>query len=126
MADPKGRDALVLENPETQSWERLPKETEKAFRAFIIYRGLADHRLAPVAQQLNCSVANVFRWADKYDWKERARQWDIYNDRLAQQAEIKDRAAVPALCCERAVQNRWRCNEIANMASREGRLNWEA
>jgi len=94
VADSKGRDVLQLENPETQPWERLPRETEKAFRAFIIYRGLADHRLAPVAQQLNCSVANVFRWAEKYDWKERARQWDIYNDRLAQQAEIKDRAAM--------------------------------
>jgi hypothetical protein len=96
MADRQQRDAVaeIIDNPEIQPWDRLPKETLKAFQAFTIFRSQDKRGLTPVAKELKCTVQNVQRWATKYDWAERSRQWDIFNDRIAQQEEVRERIAM--------------------------------
>src|SRR5579864_3240087 len=88
------RPELMVLDPELQvrSWDRQPKESRKAFDAFVIYRHLPDNRgLQLVANQLHCSGANVRRWAARWNWNARARDWDIYQDQLTQEATVRER-----------------------------------
>lgn len=96
MPNPQQRDAVqeIITNPELQAWDRLTNESTKAFQAFTIFRSSEKRTLTLVAQELKCSVQNVQRWATRYDWLERSRQWDIFNDRVAQQEEVKERIAM--------------------------------
>jgi hypothetical protein len=96
VASIKRRDAVkeVLTNPELQAWDRLPHETIKAFQAFAFFRSLDKRTLVKVAEELKCSVQNIGKWSLKYDWNERVRQWDLFNDRIAQQQEVTERLAM--------------------------------
>lgn len=58
------------------AWERLPDETEPAFAAFQVYLETAERSGAKVAQKIHKSPSLIRRWASKYGWKERAREWD--------------------------------------------------
>lgn len=59
-----------------EAWERRPNETDPAFVAFQTYLELKPRSFIGVAQELRKSGALVRRWAEKYDWQERARAWD--------------------------------------------------
>jgi len=53
-------------------FERLPRESEKAFAAFSLYLSLGPQRsLAEVAQKLHKSVTMLGRWSAKFDWPAR-------------------------------------------------------
>ena len=79
-------------DPEHFPWDRQPRESEKAFKAFKIFREHDGQRTSHVVdEQLQCSGQNIRRWAKKWKWHERAREWDIYQDRIAQEAIIRER-----------------------------------
>src|SRR5690349_566561 len=85
-------DSLI--DPELQHhvWDRLWGESHKAFAAFAIYRNLPSTRTyQQVADQLHCNGSNIRRWARQWNWYARARQWDIYQDRIAQEAQVRER-----------------------------------
>lgn len=66
-------------------WERQPKETEKAYEAFLVYKNLGPGRtFTAVAKKLHKSCTLVRRWATTWKWKERVELYDRENDRKAQ------------------------------------------
>jgi len=73
-------------------WDRMANESHKAFYAFTLYRDLPANRTYQlVADKLRCAGSNVRRWARKWDWYSRAREWDMYQDRVAQEVQIRER-----------------------------------
>ena len=64
----------------TKPWERLEdKETSKAYSAFCIYRDMGEERTYDaVAEHCSKSVSLMNKWGGKYDWVERARQYDAH------------------------------------------------
>lgn len=79
-----GPSTLTLEDVDSQdrrAWNRMPKETSKAYAAFVRYRDQVDRRsYTSVAKELGCSLPNVLRWARKWDWETRAAEFDIHQD----------------------------------------------
>jgi hypothetical protein len=72
-----------LSQCEEKVWDRQRGETEKAFRAFAAYRDQhAARTFEAVAGMLQCSGANVRRWAKKWNWVERVRAFDIHVDKI--------------------------------------------
>ncbi len=70
-----------------EPWDRQPDERSNEWRAFQIYRDLgyartyqkvADHKDIPV------EVAQIYNYARKNNWVERARAWDVYQDQIFQ------------------------------------------
>lgn len=79
-------------NELSNEWDRQRGESPKAFAAFVIYRDLEGNRsLQDVANKLRCSRANIARWASKWQWYDRAREWDIHRDQLHQEGQIRER-----------------------------------
>ena len=58
------------------AWERLENETDAAFSAFKIYLELDERSYKKVAEKLKKSTTLIYRWADKFDWKNRVIAWD--------------------------------------------------
>lgn len=55
----------------------MPKETEKAFQAFELYRDMGEKRtLQAVADKLQKSYTLIRRWKDTWNWMERVRAYD--------------------------------------------------
>jgi len=72
-----------------RAFEREPKETNKAYGAFCIYRDLGPERsLAKAAETYYGSSKNLAQiglWSRKFDWVERARafdDWLLMRDRV--------------------------------------------
>lgn len=70
-----------------EPWERQPKETRKAFAAFVFYVELTAHRRSyrAVARELAKSYQLIRRWARVWRWEERAdaKDADEYRKRAA-------------------------------------------
>lgn len=62
--------------PELKIWERQPGETEKAYSAFKIFLEMEDRSILKVAKWLSVTVQNIRKWANKYNWLERAAAYD--------------------------------------------------
>ena len=68
-------------------WAKQPKESSKAYEAFVVYRDLGSGRtFTAVAEELHKSVSLIRRWKDKWNWQERAEAWD---NSIAEKARIK-------------------------------------
>jgi DNA-directed RNA polymerase beta subunit len=77
-------------NSSTQpSWERLPKETSRAYRAFCIFRNLGPDRSQDKAYALDCAQRGKkttkapgtwSNWSIKHNWVERAQDYDDWID----------------------------------------------
>jgi hypothetical protein len=62
-------------------WEKLPRESFKAFQGFAVFRDMGPSRsLAKVASALGKSKALVEGWSAKHGWVERAEAYDVYVD----------------------------------------------
>lgn len=62
-------------------WNQRPTETDRAFRAFMVYLHLGvnrSHRAA--ARSFGCSARNLGDWSKKHDWVKRARDYDAHMD----------------------------------------------
>ena len=74
-------------------WQRLPTDTsDKAFAAFVIYRGLgSDRTYEKVREALDLRPAShglIQEWSTKYNWRERARAYDDYLAQVKVDAEV--------------------------------------
>lgn len=72
------------------TWERLPEETDKAFKAFEIYLNLGHKRTIAEACRIYRGNPSARRadgrfelWARDYNWRERSRDYDAYLSELA-------------------------------------------
>ena len=55
----------------------MPRESNKAYEAFCIYRDLgAGRTLKAVARKLQKSYTIIRRWKVEWNWGERAGAWD--------------------------------------------------
>jgi hypothetical protein len=74
-------------------WDRKQGESNKAYRAFCIYRDMGiDRSLKRVGEELKISGALAGRWSSRYGWVARAQAWDDRLDAEAQKAKIKAQA----------------------------------
>lgn len=72
------------------AWDRMPKETLKAFHAFSLYRDMdplkRSHR-AVAESQGRVSSQVIEKWSSKYEWLDRCRKYDDYRDELKRRSE---------------------------------------
>jgi len=78
------------------SWELLPKESAEAFAAFVVYRDLGFGRNIKLAiekvvnnSSYSQSYASWRKWAADYRWKERAADYDRYDEQMRQNEHRK-------------------------------------
>lgn len=59
-------------------WDRLPKETDKAWAAFQVYIDLPkpDRAYRLVADKLGLHMSQIAMWGRKYKWVSRVAAWD--------------------------------------------------
>lgn len=70
------------------SWERQPGESAKAFEAFELYCKMGEERSTrTVAQKCSKSVSLIQRWSCKWNWVDRARDYDNEMRRKSLRAE---------------------------------------
>ena len=75
-----------------QAWHRREDESPKAFKAFTAYRDLNERRtFEAVARLLQCSGANVLRWASRHRWHERTMAYDVWFDERQREELARDR-----------------------------------
>jgi hypothetical protein len=75
-------------------YARLPKESEEAYEAFLIYRDMGKERtIEKIIQTLTKSLPVLKSWSAKHGWVERARVWDNHlqaeKDKLALEDALK-------------------------------------
>lgn len=68
----------------------LPNETAKAYAAYCVYRDLGEKRSIEAVRENTGKrqgyERQLMRWSSKYDWVERAKQYDAY---LANKARVQ-------------------------------------
>jgi hypothetical protein len=84
-----------MANIHQHCWQRQPGEGPKAFGAFVVYRNLdpKERSLKRVVWECNRSISLIGRWSSRWDWVERAAEWDDYQEmrRLEARIEAKQR-----------------------------------
>ncbi|WP_319461270.1 hypothetical protein [Micromonospora sp. RTP1Z1] len=72
-----------MSEPEILPWDRQPREPEKAYGYFVLYRDLGRTRtVAKVAEQVHKSRDYLHKLATRWKWVQRAQAWDREEDRL--------------------------------------------
>jgi hypothetical protein len=79
-----------------EPWERHPKETPKAFSAFISYRNLPPHKRSltnAIRAQLGTVTSSNLRqwkqWSTQFGWVWRVSAYDDENDRISRAEHIQ-------------------------------------
>jgi hypothetical protein len=92
-------------------WDQQPKESSRAFLAFIVYRDLGLRRSChAVAQQLKLNPSSALELSKRHHWQERVRAWDQHVDQETQKEQIeavkimKKRQIALALKAQKAAQ----------------------
>ncbi|MFZ0418416.1 MAG: hypothetical protein WAM04_09930 [Candidatus Sulfotelmatobacter sp.] len=77
-----------------QVWERMPRETARAYGAFVRFRDLAEKRsFVRVAELLGCTPQNVERWARRWNWLNRCYEHDLVQEERFREQTARDRVA---------------------------------
>ena len=67
----------MTDHPDRKRWNRIDRETSKAFDAFCCYRDQGPNRsIQRTAAELGKSLTPLRRWVTKWGWMERALAWD--------------------------------------------------
>ena len=92
-------------------WDQQPKESSRAFAAFISYRDQGLRRSCnSVATQLKMNPSSVLELSKRHNWQERVKAWDAYVDKENQADQIaavklmKQRQIALALKAQRATE----------------------
>ena len=105
-------------------FERLPRESEKAFAAFSLYLSLGPQRsLAEVAQKLHKSVTMLGRWSAKFDWPTRVAAHAAHLaivEREAIEAVARGKAAEWSSREQKLRETEWEMHEAAIAAAKRG------
>jgi hypothetical protein len=92
--------ARYLEGSEIlHTWDRQPKETQRAYEAFRIYLGTDGkpgiRSFASLADVLGCTPQNINQWVRRWEWEKRSADYDAYMRAREEEArELSARAAV--------------------------------
>lgn len=70
-------------------WERLPRESSRAYAAFRQYRDLPPPRDRRVLAGL-ATPDTMSAWVVRYDWLDRAEAWDTERYRLEDERRLED------------------------------------
>ena len=89
----------MSDNDDRQPWERMPKESAKAFAAFNAYLNMnpAERSYRSLAKTYDKSVAyrNVIGgWGSKWQWQARVKAWEAHQQQLNDLEFEKARAQV--------------------------------
>lgn len=78
---------------EPNLWERQPKESEQAWRAFLTYRDVIDHprTVQKVADALSKSRQAMVKLKSRWFWDERVRAYENEIQRQALSDAVKER-----------------------------------
>lgn len=76
-------------------WERQEEESPKSFEAFRAYRDMGAgkrslRKLPELIGRVPDYKSVVERWSIKYNWVERCRAWDDYQDKVGREAALKE------------------------------------
>jgi hypothetical protein len=92
--------ARYLEGSEIlHTWDRQPKETNRAYEAFRLYLG-ADGKppiriIERLSEIIGTKAPNIYAWIKKYDWYRRSADFDAWKHaRDEEERELTSRAAV--------------------------------
>lgn len=97
-------------------WDRQPDETDKAYRAFALYRDLGpeERSITKASQEyhaqhglkgsLGTARVTVGKWSRTHGWVERVRAWDADQDRQQRAEKAAERARDLQQARERYVQ----------------------
>ncbi len=74
----------------TNLWDQQPKESSRAFAAFVCYRDLGMYRsCVKVAEQLKMAPPSVLELSNRHNWQSRVRAWDAHVDQETQREQIE-------------------------------------
>lgn len=80
---------IVLREDEVPLWLRWDNEPDDAWHAFVLYREKGvTRRLVDVVKEGDWTSKNIYSWKRKYNWEERIREYDRYED-SQRSAEIR-------------------------------------
>ena len=75
-----------------QPWERMAGESAKAYAAFVEFKDFGSERTyKKVAEKLKKSLQLMARWGQKYNWHNRAADFDEYDATEVQRAMLARR-----------------------------------
>ena len=84
--------ASTVKSETRQSWDRMDRETSRAFATFLVYRDLGgDRTIQKAADSVQKSGAVLRRWAVRFNWRNRALAFDEHNDMILQRERVKMR-----------------------------------
>ena len=105
-------------------FERLPRETEKAFAAFNLYLSQGSQRsIADCARKLLKSSRLLRTWAQKYDWADRVAAHNAHLaivEREALEATARGKAAIWETRVQKLKETEWEMHERAIAAAKRG------
>lgn len=65
-------------------WGQQAGEPGEAYEAFLMYRDMGPRRtVGAVAKALGVNVQRVQRWRERWRWDERAREYEVEQERIA-------------------------------------------
>lgn len=85
----KKKSRLDLLRLESNPWDKLPEESDKVFAMFTAYKDMQGRQLSKTAVLFGMSPANVYNYSQKFNWKERVHEWDLFLDKKKQEAKLK-------------------------------------
>lgn len=71
-------------------YERQPKETDPAWRAFLVYRDDPERSQSKVARTLSKSKQLIGGYSVKWRWRDRVEAWDREADDRARAAKLDE------------------------------------
>ena len=105
-------------------FERLPRESEKAFAAFSLFLSLGPQRgLREVARKLDKSLTVVGDWSKKFDWPARVAAHSAHLaivEREAIEAVARGKSAEWASREQKLRETEWSMHEAAIAAAKKG------
>jgi hypothetical protein len=117
-----------LKSASRQRWDRMEGETHRAYSAHIAYRDIgSDRTIQKAADLLQKSGSVLRRWSLRFDWKNRAADFDAYIEGelqrrlLARRAHARERALATAEMLDEKVCEAVRMLKVAKVVKVEGR-----
>lgn len=82
--EPDPKQAPVPLADDVKAWEQQPRETVRAYAAFVAYRDLPpdDRTIRAAAEKHNKSASQMANWSRRWQWRKRVRAYDLHLDLL--------------------------------------------
>lgn len=83
-----GPDPVLPDPP----WDRHPKESNRAWEVFQIYRDIPAHdrTYQVAADRVGKTRALVAQWGSRFRWRERVKHWDVERERAFAEGQLEE------------------------------------